>query len=295
LHNKLQKNTFYTTNVHNLPYLPLSTTENNRTSGLKYQKVHQITTTVGSNTSTTKYKVVSNKLLNNGKLITTGRHSTYISNDHGTDNTASRSNKSTMNYKVVPNNLLNNGKGLTTRRRAIYMANDRRIKNTVFQGNISAPINQGEISANQGEISAMKKKKTKTMDINEANYKMGHRGEVALRKLLNHHNIKATGKFENCVSCMKWKAQNKRVSKTALNPEKYPGERLHIDARGPLPLPMGRKQYWLKIRDEYSGYSWDYFMSEKSTTTAILKRQLQWMKASGMRVKLLDVTMQKNK
>jgi hypothetical protein len=33
------------------------------------------------------------------------------------------------------------------------------------------------------------------MDINEAHYKIGHMGEVALRKLLNHHNIKATGKF----------------------------------------------------------------------------------------------------
>jgi hypothetical protein len=89
----------------------------------------------------------------------------------------------------------------------------------------------------------MKKMKTKAMDINEAHYKMGHMGEVALRKLLNHHNIKATGKFENCISCMKWKAQNKSVSKVATNPAKYPGERLHIDASGPLPLPMGRKKY----------------------------------------------------
>jgi hypothetical protein len=48
---------------------------------------------------------------------------------------------------------------------------------------------------------------------------------------------------------------------------------------------MGRKEYWLKIRDKFSGYSWDYFMSEKSSTTAILKRQLQWIKASGIRVK----------
>jgi hypothetical protein len=35
---------------------------------------------------------------------------------------------------------------------------------------------------------------------------------------------------------------------------------LHIDASEPLPLPMGRKEYWLKIRDEFSGYSWDYFV-----------------------------------
>jgi hypothetical protein len=139
-------------------------------------------------------------------------------------------------------------------------------------GNISAPVNQGNISAKNGELSATKKTKTKMMDMNEAHYKMGHMGEVALRKLLNHHNIKAIGKFENCISCMKYKAQNNKVSKVASNPAKYPGERLHIDASGPLPLPMGRKEYWLKIRDEYSGYSWDYFMSEKSSTTATLKR-----------------------
>jgi ribosomal protein S10 len=83
---------------------------------------------------------------------------------------------------------------------------------------------------------------------------------------------------------MKWKAQNKPVNKQAMNPAKYAGERLHIDASGPLPLPMGRKEYWLKIRDEYSGYSWDYFMSDKSTTTMILERQLKWMKVKEIKV-----------
>jgi hypothetical protein len=84
---------------------------------------------------------------------------------------------------------------------------------------------------------------------------------------------------------MKGKGQNKPVSKVATNPAKYPGQRLHIDASGPLPLPMGRKESWLKIRDEFSGYSWEYFMTEKSSTTMILRRQLQWMKAMGIRVK----------
>jgi hypothetical protein len=115
----------------------------------------------------------------------------------------------------------------------------------------------------------------KTMDINEAHHNMGHIGEGALRRFLNHHNIKATGKFQNCISCLKWKEQNKAVNKVAVNPVRYSGEHLHIYASGPLPLPMGRKEYWLNIREEFSGYSWDYFMSEKSATTSILKRQLQ--------------------
>jgi hypothetical protein len=111
-----------------------------------------------------------------------------------------------------------------------YTRNNVENNNTAYLGNISANANQGDISENQGEVSAnngklstVKKKKTKSIDINEAHYKMGHMGEVTLRKLLNHHNIKATGKFENCISCMKWKAQNNRVSKVATNPAKYPG------------------------------------------------------------------------
>jgi hypothetical protein len=58
---------------------------------------------------------------------------------------------------------------------------------------------------------------------------------------------------------------------------------LHIDANGTLPLPRGRKEYWLKIRDEsFSGCSWYYVMAEKSSATTILRRQLQWMKAMGI-------------
>jgi polysaccharide deacetylase 2 family uncharacterized protein YibQ len=53
-----------------------------------------------------------------------------------------------------------------------------------------------------------KKVKQKTMDINDAHYMMGHMGERALRSILNHHKIKATGVFHNCTTCMKWKAQN---------------------------------------------------------------------------------------
>jgi hypothetical protein len=129
--------------------------------------------------------------------------------------------------------------------------------NTIKMGNISAPIIQEDISAMQEDISviqedvsaieenilARKKKKVtvKIMDINEAHHNMGCIGEARLRNFLNHHNIKATGKFPNGISCMKWKGQNKAVSKVSTNTAKYPGQRLHIDVSGPLPLQMGRK------------------------------------------------------
>jgi hypothetical protein len=57
-------------------------------------------------------------------------------------------------------------------------------------------------------------------------------------------------------------------------PPEYPRERFHVDASGPLPLPQGRQEYWLKIKDAYSGYSLDYFMANKSSTMAILRRHI---------------------
>jgi hypothetical protein len=133
-----------------------------------------------------------------------------------------------------------------TRRQIADTADD----NTVKTGNILSPAIQEDISAIQVDVSAInedisarkkKKDRVKMMDINEAHHNMGYMGEAALRRFLNHHNIKATGKFPNCVSCMKMKGQNEAVSKVATNPDKYPGQRLHTDASGPLALPMGRK------------------------------------------------------
>jgi hypothetical protein len=34
------------------------------------------------------------------------------------------------------------------------------------------------------------------MDINESHYRMGHLEEIALRSILNHYGIKATGTFK---------------------------------------------------------------------------------------------------
>jgi hypothetical protein len=115
-------------------------------------------------------------------------------------------------------------------------------------------IQQGNRSKdNKGDKE--KKIRGKYMDINEAHIRMGHQGETALRSILNHHWIKATGTIKDCISCMKWKGGNKRVSKLDVNPAEYPGERLRVDASGPLPLPQGRQGYWLKIKDAYSSYS----------------------------------------
>jgi hypothetical protein len=130
LHNNIHKNTFYTTNAHNLPYLPSTFVENGRTSGLKYQKVHQINTTGGSNTSTGNYGVVP-KILNNGQVLTTGRRSGYTAKYQKVHQMTSTggSNTSTKHYRVVPK-ILTNGQVLTNSTRSRYTANDNKNDNT---------------------------------------------------------------------------------------------------------------------------------------------------------------------
>jgi hypothetical protein len=71
---------------------------------------------------------------------------------------------------------------------------------TVKHGNTTVPVIGAEFSARSKEEKSIKRK---TMDINYARYMMGHMGETALRAMLNHNNIKATGVFHNCESCMK--------------------------------------------------------------------------------------------
>jgi hypothetical protein len=55
---------------------------------------------------------------------------------------------------------------------------------------------------------------------------------------------------------------------------------------------MGRIEYWVKIKDEFMGYSWDYFVYEKSTASAALEDKLTWLR--GKRTKLLGVIMLRN-
>jgi hypothetical protein len=71
------------------------------------------------------------------------------------------SNTSTRHYGVIPE-ILNNGQVLMNGTCYRYTANDDKNDNTAYLGNISAPVNQGDISMNNGELSTMKKTKTKS-------------------------------------------------------------------------------------------------------------------------------------
>jgi hypothetical protein len=95
-HNNLHKNSFYIPYMHNLPNIPSSIAENGRTSGHKYQRLHQVTTTGVIIISTRKYQVVQKKTLNNRQFLMTGRRSICTVNDNKTYNTAYKGNISAL-------------------------------------------------------------------------------------------------------------------------------------------------------------------------------------------------------
>jgi hypothetical protein len=184
LHKTIRKNSWYMENIPNLPYLSSSNI---------YSTVQQ---------STKDYHSTNGTLVKRSTTRPTG--STVMQVNHGIilgPSTSSKTNKQINERK--------------TQRQIVDTTYDMDDDSTVKMEYISASAICGEILAIQDEVSAERKKKTKTktMEINEAHYNMGHMGEVALRQYLNHHNIKATGKFQNCVSCMKWKAQTNQLIK----------------------------------------------------------------------------------
>jgi transposase InsO family protein len=66
-----------------------------------------------------------------------------------------------------------------------------------------------------------------------------------------------------------------------------PGERLYIDTSGPLPKTLGGNNYWVKIKDQYSGMSWNSFVKQKLFIASVVLRQLQIFQGLKISVKFI--------
>jgi hypothetical protein len=96
-----------------------------------------------------------------------------------------------------------------------------------------------------------------------------------LKTTLLHYGYKPIGFFNPCHSCMIYKAKRKSVIKFADLIVTKPGERLYIDTSGPLPKTLGGNNYWVKIKDQYSGMSWNSFVKQKLFIASVVLKQLQ--------------------
>ena len=117
------------------------------------------------------------------------------------------------------------------------------------------------IPDDQEQKSVPKKKKERSVDINEAHDKMGHVHEQVIRETCKDMKVKLTGEFKPCEACMKAKAKAKAVKKTTEHRATKIGERLYLDTSGPFAPSMRGSRYWGKICDQYSGKTWDRFLT----------------------------------
>lgn len=82
---------------------------------------------------------------------------------------------------------------------------------------------------------------------------------------------KKFGHDDKCVACLKGKQHKKPHKPKRLNSIDTPFELLHMDLFGPVNVrSVGGKFYCLVITDDYSRFSWVYFLGKKDETAKTL-------------------------
>ena len=97
-----------------------------------------------------------------------------------------------------------------------------------------------------------------------SNLKWGHQHKDQLDRIAKHADIKLTGKLCSCAGCGLVKARSKATVKTTQIKATKRGERIFIDATGPLPKTRGGMKYWFAAVDDYTDKTWVYFAKKKS-------------------------------
>ena len=141
---------------------------------------------------------------------------------------------------------------------------------------------QDQVNASETTV-----KKPQIVDINDAHEKMGHSCEQVLRATCKTMNVKLTGTLQACEACMKSKARAKAVKKTTETKATKIGERLFLDTSGPFAPSMRGSKYWGKICDQFSGKTWDRFLTSKSLIPEMVDSILTQLKAQNIEVKFL--------
>nr|GEV81106.1 putative ribonuclease H-like domain-containing protein [Tanacetum cinerariifolium] len=107
--------------------------------------------------------------------------------------------------------------------------------------------------------------------------RLGHLNFKTMNKLVRHNLVKGLPSkcFENdhtCVACLKGK-QHKASCKTKLvNSVSKPLHTLHMDLFGPTSVSsLNHKWYCLVVTDDFSRFTWTFFLKTKDETSGILR------------------------
>nr|GEX96689.1 hypothetical protein [Tanacetum cinerariifolium] len=107
--------------------------------------------------------------------------------------------------------------------------------------------------------------------------RLGHISFKTINKLVKGNLVRGlpTKVFENdhsCVACKKGKQHRSSYKSKLVSSVNQPLFRLHIDLFGPTFVKsLSKKSYCLVITDDYSRFTWVFFLATKDETTPILK------------------------
>ncbi|GJV25793.1 putative ribonuclease H-like domain-containing protein [Tanacetum coccineum] len=108
--------------------------------------------------------------------------------------------------------------------------------------------------------------------------RLGHINFKNINKLVKDNLVRGlpTKRFENdqtCVACLKGKQHRTSCKSKVLNPITKPLFMLHMDLFGPTFVSsLMHKKYCLVVTDDYSRFTWVFFLTTKDETSEILKR-----------------------
>ena len=127
-------------------------------------------------------------------------------------------------------------------------------------------------------------------NINDFHCVAGHSHEVLLRKTAGQQGIVLEGELLECKECSLVKGLRKGIKQfTHARADKKLG-RDFVDLSGPKVVEsIGRKRHTLIVRDDFSRYTWVYFMRHKSDAAEMFKQFLADARAGDVSSKAVAI------
>ena len=107
-------------------------------------------------------------------------------------------------------------------------------------------------------------------NINDLHFELSHPPKSITCATATAMGIQITGTFNPCEDCALGKAQNRGVSKKAVDCSKILGDRLFFNISSLSSSTFGGKEHWLLVMEDSSDYGWGFFLKEKSNLAVVV-------------------------
>jgi histone deacetylase 1/2 len=97
-------------------------------------------------------------------------------------------------------------------------------------------------------------------------HRLGHPSTNIVKQVLSHHNlpfVSESNKTIVCDACQQGKSHQLPYSRST-STSAGPLNLVHSDVWGPAPSSVGHKTYYVSFIDDYSKFTWIYFLRHKS-------------------------------